>query len=713
MVDPTYRQYSCLQSNPLGCRQLQQGNSRDPGAKYCATCNFPSLLNLKAEIQGNRGVYEVDQFLGTRGAGRLYQGWLLPDRNPIVIREYLLPTRTFNAQETRQRRQLFAQMSTLKLSDGRVQDFRLLMPDEAISDRQEERCYLITAGNLNALPTLRSHLQHQGAMTGNQIRRVLHQVLQTLEFLHSQKFSLPNGQLKQGMTHSNLSLDTLLLRQKETEQLASSTTQSRFTDENFLIYLCDLALWENLFHSPTESFQDATVLQELVALGQVGFYLLVGSDRDPEGEALYPKDGKYWAGVSPAFKDFLLSLMGLEQPFVSAEAARQALLRLPPEPSTAIGSLPVQVKRGEKRPKLPFPWRKLLLLLLTIPLLGLLFWWLSTVLRPKATARSSTLLCCAQEVTGVPKGKFIYTGVEKSTWSIVLEQKNLVERGKRLDNALQELQPELELRYRPQVSIQQAFEQVRSGRVEFLVTGLAEQAAIDLKAEPFAYDGLVVFVAFSYSQRDRGLPRFLSGQITFEQLRRLYTGEVQNWRDLGGPDLPVKLYIPPEIEAISVFEERVLQSEDRIRRFRELQNRLIATQPTFDTLRQVIRDFEQDQVGSIAFGTLSQVFGQCSVYPLALIRDRDSNPEQALIENSGEPISPMTDLCDAKGSYDRNVEAFQTNRYPLAYPLAVVYLRDNRRLPVGHKFAEILQTLEAQKLLSQTGLVPLQPLPKN
>jgi ABC-type phosphate transport system substrate-binding protein len=239
-----------------------------------------------------------------------------------------------------------------------------------------------------------------------------------------------------------------------------------------------------------------------------------------------------------------------------------------------------------------------------------------------------------------------------------------------------------------------------------------------------AYDGLVVIVAFSYSQRENSLPASLNGQITFEQLRKLYTGEINNWRDLGGPDLPVKLYIPDETEAVRIFEQRVLKNDEKINAFRNLQRKedqanwvttswlrvITRVANSQKMLQSVIQDFEKadanKQIGAIAFSRLSQVFGQCSVYPLALV-EGEKDPVQPLIQDNGQPINPTTDLCNDKGSYHPNFQVFKDRSYPLAYPLAVVYPRDNSRPPVGAKFADMLRTQEGQQLLGKTGLVPL------
>jgi ABC-type phosphate transport system substrate-binding protein len=216
----------------------------------------------------------------------------------------------------------------------------------------------------------------------------------------------------------------------------------------------------------------------------------------------------------------------------------------------------------------------------------------------------------------------------------------------------------------------------------------------------------------------------LNGQITFEQLRKLYTGEINNWRDLGGPDLPVKLYIPDETEAVRIFEQRVLKNDEKINAFRNLQRKedqanwvttswlrvITRVANSQKMLQSVIQDFEKadanKQIGAIAFSRLSQVFGQCSVYPLALV-EGEKDPVQPLIQDNGQPINPTTDLCNDKGSYHPNFQVFKDRSYPLAYPLAVVYPRDNSRPPVGAKFADMLRTQEGQQLLGKTGLVPL------
>ncbi|MHC5830897.1 MAG: substrate-binding domain-containing protein, partial [Nostoc sp.] len=108
-------------------------------------------------------------------------GIQISDNQPVVIKEYLLPNRCFNAEETRQCKQTFQQVAGVSLADGRNQNFRLIEPWEAIADERGERCYIITKG-VEASQTLSQYLLAKGAMDASQVRQVLNQTLQTLQF---------------------------------------------------------------------------------------------------------------------------------------------------------------------------------------------------------------------------------------------------------------------------------------------------------------------------------------------------------------------------------------------------------------------------------------------------------------------------------------------------------------------------------------------------
>ncbi len=167
----------------------------------------------------------------------------------------------------------------------------------------------------------------------------------------------------------------------------------------------------------------------------------------------------------------------------------------------------------------------------------------------------------------------------------------------------------------------------------------------DLEATPIAYDGLTFVIPFSYSKREKGLPAQLHGRLTLKQLQQLYTGGVENWRDLGGSGLPVNLYLPQNQEAIAIFQQRILKQNTNGGIGNN--SKPIPTLPEFELLRTIIQDFELRQMGGIGFSSLSKVVGQCSVYPLA-IQTQTQPPVQPVVLNNGTSIEPTTDLCDKK-----------------------------------------------------------------
>lgn len=731
VVEPLYPEYRCIWGNPLTCDRLQQTVQQQVGAKYCRECGFPTTLPQKAEIRGNRGRYRVEGLLSRRGLGQLYQGIQLSDSQPVVIKEYLLPDRCFNQEEASTRKQAFELLAGVNLADGRVQDFRLCHPWEAIADANQERCYLVTKNNLDLYPTLSEYIALHGRMSAIAVRQVLNQVLQTLEFLHGQKFRLPSGQVLSGLAHGNLSLDSLLIARSQKSGgsqngafrngLNGSAAGFGTLDAEFFIYVCDLALWERLFDPATSKILKPSPSQDLEDLGYVAFYLLAGAKVNPaSNQPLDPQDDQHWSLVDFPLKAFILRLMGIDVPFESAQAARQALLRLPLETVTAPTAMQVVVEEEEKTktPRILF----LLLGILGLVLLGALIWALIPKSKDSESASDELPLCCIKDVSGVPSGKFTYTAEEKGIGSYVFRQKNLVVSNETLEQELTRRKPQLKLSYLPVPSGEAAIDKVRSEQADFAIASLASALTPDLEYKPVGYDGLAVFVAFSYSKREKSLPQALEGQISFENLRKLYTGQITNWRELGGPNLPVKLYLPDDPELVQIFEQRVLKDNHHINLFRSLRLKsdqpnafvnswvpVIYKLPTFDIFRSVIRDFENDSVGAIAFDAISKVFGQCSVYPLALV-DGENSPVQALAQDNNQSIAPTTDLCNDKGSYHPDFQALKTGRYPLAYPLTIVYPRDNSHPPVGAKFADMLRTREGQQLLSKTGIVPLYPV---
>ena len=211
------------------------------------------------------------------------------------------------------------------------------------------------------------------------------------------------------------------------------------------------------------------------------------------------------------------------------------------------------------------------------------------------------------------------------------------------------------------------------------------------------------------------MPNALNGEITLSELKQLYTGEINNWQQLSTSDLTVKRYWADDPTVQRIVARRIFDSPQEsettenpsfISSFINIEDPNAL--PTLTMLRWILQDFENTTIGSIGIAPLSQVFGQCSVYPLALTEKRKSIAP--LVFSDGKATGPEEDLCDRKGSYQPNAQALRSGAYPLAYPLVVIYPFDNSRSPIGKKLAELLLTQESQTYLMSLGMVSAYPL---
>lgn len=670
-------------------------------------------------IQGDRGTYKIEQFCGKRGNGLLFAGQQRESQQPVTIKVYLLEEPRYNEREIRERQRAFKSLAGVSLADGRVQDFRVLIPIEAIAGDyhpiatetgQVSYCFLVTEAH-DQQPSLAQTLSQRSPL---EVCDVLDQVLQTLAFLHQQRYLLPSGQTQPGVVHGNLTLNSLLW--------------TNYGDCSFT-YLTDLAVWERFFTDPGQRWETfsvevtpESVANDLRAVGLIALSLLNGRVISTVPESL---DRAVWQQAPPELEQFIrrLFVLHISTPAdTQAELAWQDLLKI--RQTLLKGSIKVRVEAGTDEPvpevtRRRSPWLLPLLGVTTLAVLGGVAWlfWM----RPGTTAsqRLIPLTCCLSEVSALPTGHFAYTAVENGTWSYVLHQNNLLQRKQTLTSALTNAQPNLQLDYQPARSTAEAIARVQSRAADFAVLPLTQPLPIDLDSQTIAYDGIAILVSFSYSERQRGLPEALKGEITLKEVRSLYMGSIASWDEVGGSRLPTQLYGSTNPDAQQFFAQVLFSNTSQNINPNINPNTSFTRWPTtpidwknsLDLLRQIIRDFEsvRPPIGSVGFAPFSEIAGQCSIYPLAISTDQQA-AVQPLIFANGEPITPRTDLCDRKGDYHPDVQAFQSGRYPLAYAIAVVYPRDNSRSSIGQKFAELMTTQEGQALLTAAGLIPMQPM---
>ncbi|WOD37099.1 substrate-binding domain-containing protein [Nodosilinea sp. E11] len=670
-----YQQYRCIAGNPLNCAQAQRSVEADPQATACSLCGFLSPLPVGSLVIGEQGTYRIEQSLGQRGISRGYRATLSVLDIPITLREYVLPERYFTPSDRRQRQDIFLNQVGLALADGRSQDLRIVVPIEAIAPVGEDRAYLLLPIE-DQCPTLNDLLRLRGPFTAAEVYQMLRQVLQTLVGLHQQRYALSPGHIQTGIVHGNIQLSSLLWVEQGAE---------------WFIYLTDFARWEESFNPLVMTVPEHAPQEDLAALGAVAFELLTSNLVDASGQTLNPRVARHWPGVDPLFKAFIQRLLGLTLPFATAQEAYQALLQLPPKPVISALAPPNVVAVPPRRRW----WLRILLLLLGLGAVVLVSRLLWVLLRPQPVGETPPL-CCFEAVGAVPEGAFTYTALTGDVWGQVLNAPG-PEATLPLMEQMAVDQPNLQLTYLASGSVEAALENVRSRQADFALLPLLQPLPIDMAAETVAYDGLAVVVAFSYQGRSQGLPDQLQGQLSLANVRDLYQGEITTWHQVK-PALsqPIKLYVNPSPTTQAAIQHLIEPSDEPSR----------VAPMSLDTLRmmrRIIRDFETAGIGSIGITPLSSIVGQCSVYPLA-IAGAAPEASQPFRRADGQTLKPSIDLCNTKGVYQINPEVLHTSTYPLAYPLAVVYRRDNRLPPIGAKFAALLLTDEGQIYLQQANL---------
>ncbi len=632
----------------------------------------------RSAIQGRSGHYQAHTYLCQRGQGHLFGAIETKSKRPVVIKEYFLPATQVTKAQAFQRQISFQQLAGIQLADGRLPDFRVMQPLEAIADTEShELCFLVT-DDRDRFPTLRQHLQTSGALPKLQVQEVLSQILQSLDFLHQQKFTLPSGAIQNGLIHGNLSLDSVLWTESQSQ---------------LFVYLCDLWLWEQWFDAADRLGESTQVTpdnrqRDLRAVGTIGTALLQGLSTE-------------LVEIAPSLRPILDALRTGK--YDSAATARRDLLELAARPPATISPFDSSDGPDPSASRLRSP-------LLALSLMGLvagafMLWPRLRATESRVTPPRPASTCCLKEVSAIPPGEYRYTAVQGGTWWHVLRQSSLLKRGQNLTDTLAIAHPKLQLQYVPTESLEQVFTQVQSGEVDFAILPVIDDLPSDLLAQEIAYDGLATVVSFSYAQRRQGLPTGLQGRLSLKQVQQLYQGEISQWDQIGGAALDVPFgnrYASKNPEAIAIFEQRLLQS----RKLDTLPG--VNVLESMELLRQVIRDFEEQQKGSLGFVTLSEMWGQCSVYPLAL-NQANKLAVQPLVLSNGQEIQPETNLCNRKGAYGPESKRFQEGQYPLSYPIMVVYPRNNQRSAIAKKFIELMRTIEGQQLLQAAGLIPVNP----
>ncbi|MEO0539387.1 MAG: substrate-binding domain-containing protein [Cyanobacteria bacterium P01_A01_bin.105] len=209
----------------------------------------------------------------------------------------------------------------------------------------------------------------------------------------------------------------------------------------------------------------------------------------------------------------------------------------------------------------------------------------------------------------------------------------------------------------------------------------AQRRGFDLIQVPTAIDGIALAVHPDLNASG------IDG-LNVEQVRAIYTGQVTNWRDLGGPDLPIQaLSRSAETSGTAkFFLESVVDADDYDDSVRMMET-------TTEAIRVVA-----ETPGAIYYASSPEVVPQCSIYPLPIApADTDAYvaPYQA-------PL--VTNCPEQRNSINR--EGFRSGDYPLTRRLFVVIKADgDRDEAAGRAYSELLLSPTGQTLIESSGFV--------
>jgi phosphate transport system substrate-binding protein len=331
----------------------------------------------------------------------------------------------------------------------------------------------------------------------------------------------------------------------------------------------------------------------------------------------------------------------------------------------------------------------LLTLIITTGLAGIIFWWFTknssvppipgTTQQQVGQSTGGTF----KTVQNVPSGLFTYGG--STTWAPIRKE---------VDKVIENDLPQFRLRYtdpttgapgsgtgiKMLLNSQLAFSQSsRSLKAE--EQQQAQQLGFKLKEIPVAIDGIAIAVN----------PNLNVSGLTLAQLKDIYTGRLNNWKQLNGPALAIAPY-SRRLEdggTIEFFVENVLEKE-------KFGSNVQFIPTTTQALREVAKN-----PGGIYYASAPEVVGQCSVKSLPLGRKFDE-----LVAPYISPFIPLSE-CPQKRN-QLNGDAFQSGKYPITRRLFVIVKENENNQSdqkAGEAYANLLLSDQGQELIAKTGFV--------
>lgn len=287
------------------------------------------------------------------------------------------------------------------------------------------------------------------------------------------------------------------------------------------------------------------------------------------------------------------------------------------------------------------------------------------------------------EVPNIPSGLFSYGG--STTWAPIR---------KTVDPVIQTTWPQFKLRYTNPIIDKPGsgtgIKMVLENQLDFSQSSRpikeneyqqALQSGFTLKEIPVAIDGIAVAVH----------PNLNIPGLTIAQLKDIYTGKINNWKQVGGPDIPLTPYSRPKEAGgtVEFFIDNLLLGE-------KLGTNIKIVGDTTSGLRKVASD-----PGGIYYASATEVVPQCHIKPLPIGHQADH-----LVPPYQEPMVTLSQCPNQRNRPNRT--AIQSGEYPITRRLFVIVKQnDLEDEQVGRAYAALLLSAQGQELINKAGFISL------
>ncbi|OUL36987.1 phosphate ABC transporter substrate-binding protein [Nostoc sp. T09] len=327
---------------------------------------------------------------------------------------------------------------------------------------------------------------------------------------------------------------------------------------------------------------------------------------------------------------------------------------------------------------------------LTLMVIGGLLWWLlkpGLLSRNNSDSSSQSLKTTSSNAStfgslaDVPTDSFNYGG--STAWAPIRQV---------VDSQILSARPELKLRYLDPVNgspgSTSGIRMLLNGQLDFAQSSrpltdeeqtIAKKRGITLEQRQVGIDGIAVVVN----------PSLKVPGLTVDQLQQIYLGQVTNWNQVGGPNLPITPFSQRPENADTI----IFSSNSGLKQ-RALGSNVKYVYSTTEAVRQLSKT-----PGGIYYASARAVVPQCRVKPLPLGRTAAD-----LVSPYREPlVSP--EQCPRQRN-QVNTEAIKNGSYPITSNLFVIIKQNKgQEHKVGDAYAKLLLTDQGQKAIEQAGFV--------